>query len=89
MVTITGVRVTTDLRLAKVYWGVTGGKEKIKLVEDGFESAKGILRRELALELGIKFVPELKFYYDDTLDIIDETQALMKKVAEIEKKTES
>ncbi len=84
LVTVTAAKTTADLRLIKVYWSVSGGPERVQEVEEGFESAKGALKREIGRELGLRFVPDLEFYYDETLDVIDETRALMKKVAEAE-----
>ncbi len=80
LVTITAAHVTSDLRLAKIYWTVTGGENRAEEVEEAFESAKGLIRRELAPELGVKFVPDLKFFYDDTLDIVEKTRDLLSQV---------
>lgn len=81
LVTITAARVTSDLRLAKIYWSVIGDKDRIKEVGQAFESARGLFKKELSTDLGIKFVPELKFFYDDTLDVVDETRVLLDKIA--------
>jgi ribosome-binding factor A len=82
LITITGAKTTSDLRLIKVYWSVSGGPERVQEVEEALERAEGVLRREVGHELGLRFVPALEFYYDETLDVISQAQALMKKVAE-------
>lgn len=82
LITVTGAKTTSDLRLIKVYWSVSGGPERIQEVEEALERAEGVLRREVGHELGLRFVPSLEFYYDETLDVISQSQALMKKVAE-------
>jgi len=86
LVTITAVKMTSDLRLAKVYWSVSGDDERKEAVDDAFTSARGVLRKELGRQLGLRFVPNVQFYYDETLDVLDETRALMKKVEEIDQK---
>jgi len=83
MVTITSVVSSPDLRYAKIYWMVTGGgvsnagETRRAEVEAGFESANGFFRRLLAKELGVRFTPEIKFYYDDTYDTTNEVDRLL------------
>lgn len=65
--TISGVTMSRDLRIAKVYFTTHSGAEKQTIIE-GFESAKGFIKRELANELGLRYMPELKFFYDGSFD---------------------
>ena len=65
--TITGVTLSRDLRIAKVYFSMHGNAEKQAILE-GFESAKGFIKRELARELGLRYMPDLKFFYDGSFD---------------------
>lgn len=80
LVTISSVMVSPDLRYAKVYWMVSGGKERIAEVEEAFQSAQGLFKRLLAKELGVRFVPELRFFYDDTLDTCEEVERLIARI---------
>lgn len=68
LVTISSVVVSQDLRNAKIYWMASGDKDRLAEIKAAFESANGVLRRAVAGSLGTKFAPELKFFYDDTLD---------------------
>jgi ribosome-binding factor A len=68
LVTITRVNVTNDLRSAQVYFSVTEGKERRLGVLEGFKSAAGYLKRELSRRLGLRYMPELKFVYDESFD---------------------
>lgn len=77
-VTITSVAVTPDLRLAKVYW-VISGKERQEEVAEAFLEASSLLRRVLNQKLEIRYSPELKFYYDNTLDTSEEVERLLSK----------
>lgn len=62
--TITGVKVTDDLRLAKVYL-VERGKDKIgPETWAGLEKAVGFLKREMGKRLQLRFVPDLIFKED-------------------------
>jgi len=85
LVTITSVMVSPDLRIAKVYWVVSmlsgvDREERISEVTEAFQSAEGLFRRLLAKQLGVRFVPALRFYYDDTLDTVEHVEQLMAKI---------
>ena len=66
--TITGVKMTRDLRIAKIYFTSPGGKAKSREAEEGFKSAVGYVKRSLASQLGLRYMPALQFYYDESFD---------------------
>jgi len=80
MVSITRVKATVDLGLMSVYWNLIGshlleeGRRVRQLgnVEESLNRAKGLLRAELTKEMKIKRVPDIRFFYDDTLDVQSE-----------------
>ena len=80
LVTITSVVVSPDLRQAKVYWVVSGDEERHSEVEEAFDSATGHFKRVIGRALGIKFVPEVKYFYDDTLDATAEVEKLFARI---------
>ena len=86
LVTITAVVTSQDLGHAKVYWITSGDKERIEQTREGFESAKNHLRRSIGHALGIRYTPELVFYYDDTLDETAKIEDIFRKLEE-DKKT--
>lgn len=65
--TITAVTMNRDLRIAKVYFTTHNSTDKQSLLES-FEKAKGFIKRELARELGLRYMPDLRFYYDTSVD---------------------
>lgn len=68
MATITAVKLSTDLRLAKVYFTITGGAENRNDASRGFQCAAGYIKRSLASRLGLRYMPELRFFYDETFE---------------------
>lgn len=80
LVTITSVVVSDDLQYAKIYWVVSGGEERVAAVEAAFKGAAGLLRRVVGKALDIRFVPELRFFYDDTLDVSSDVDRLLKSI---------
>jgi ribosome-binding factor A len=63
-VTITGVKVTDDLRIARVYFVELGKDQCSDEVQAGLGKAAGFLRRELGRRVRLRSVPELLFSYD-------------------------
>lgn len=66
--TITGVKMSRDLRIAKVYYSIFGGADKQNAAAEGFKSAKGFVKRTLARELGLRYMPEIQFFFDESFE---------------------
>lgn len=81
LVTITNVRVSPDLKIAKIYISIFE-KERREEVLEKIKSKTKFIRSELASRITIKFVPELKFFLDDTLDYVEKIEGLIKKIHE-------
>lgn len=62
--TITAVRLTPDLRQARVAVSVLGSAEEQKRTLEGFRAARSYIRRELAHRLNLRRTPELEFTLD-------------------------
>ena len=67
-VTVTGVRLSNDLKIARVYFSVMGEEEQIKRAQTGLESAKGFIKREIGRQLSLRYVPEIIFVHDASLE---------------------
>lgn len=75
MVTLTDVKVTSDLRDATVFYTVLGDTGEQAATAAALESAKGVLRSAVGRQTGVKFTPTLEFSLDvvpDTARHIDE-----------------
>lgn len=78
--TITGVKMSRDLRLAKIYFCTPAGEASRQDALDGFERARGFLKRELAQRLTLRYMPDLRFYYDGSIDYATRIEQLLKAV---------
>lgn len=80
MATVTSVRISPDLTLAKVYISLFGKSfspiEFISLLEENKSSLRKIVGRAVRL----RQTPDLKFFNDDTLDQIEHIQKLLDSV---------
>ena len=80
MLTVSGVKITPDLALAKVYVSIfpsSKAEDVMKKLEDETSRLRGELGRRVAKQLRI--VPELAFYLDDSLDYVEHIDELLKK----------
>lgn len=64
-VTVTGVRMSPDLRYATIYVTVMGKDEDVDISLVCLEAASRFIRRELGTRLRVKHVPELRFHIDE------------------------
>ena len=80
MLTVSGVKITPDLALAKVYVSIFPSSKAVDLMEQlGEETSR--LRGELGRRVSkqLRIVPELVFYLDDSLDYVEHIDELLKK----------
>ena len=68
-ITVTEVRVTNDLQIAKVYWtqlGHEGHEEgERKRAQQALDQAKGHLRSLVGHKAGLRLTPQLQFVFDE------------------------
>lgn len=79
--TITGVKMAADLKSAKVYFISLGGKRDGAQAAEGFNSAIGYLKRSLAAKLGLRYMPDLKFFYDESFDYGSRIDKMLKNLS--------
>lgn len=83
-VTITDVEVADDLKNAKVFVSIYGGDKEKTL--KGLESASAYIRLELGKRMRMKFMPELLFRFDGTIEQGAHIMELLHEIEEENKK---
>ena len=68
LVTISGVRMNSDMSVATVLFTMHGDAARIKAAKDAFYQAKGFLRSNIGRRIKSKFVPDLRFELDQFLE---------------------
>jgi ribosome-binding factor A len=88
-VTVTAVKLSADLRTAKIYVSVLGTEEEIRASIDALKHARGFIRYQLGVVLRMKHTPELFFVYDDAdLRAARIEELLSKELAEAKEREE-
>lgn len=67
-VTITAVQMSRDLRIAKIYFATDSSIQNKTAALEGFNRARGYVKRELGQRLSLRYMPDLQFYYDEAID---------------------
>ncbi|MBC2856490.1 MAG: 30S ribosome-binding factor RbfA [Cetobacterium sp.] len=71
IVSVTGVRVTEDLKFADLYFSImpiTGESFNKEEVLEGLNEVKGFLRKRVSEELALRYTPEMRIKLDDTIE---------------------
>jgi len=85
LLTITDVKMSDDLRLAKIYF-VQMGKDKLDAeLQVGLEKAKGFLKRELGKRLNLRYMPDVFFFYDRSFEYGSRIDRLLMEIHEKDK----
>lgn len=79
LISVSAVRVSPDLGIAKVYLSIFPSEKASELLENIRANAKPI-RHEVAqkVRFQLRKMPELAFYVDDSLDYIEKIDSLLK-----------
>jgi ribosome-binding factor A len=68
LVTVSGVRMNADMRVAEILFTVGEGEERARNAQAGLDHAKGFVKRQLAGRLQLRQLPELRFCRDTFLE---------------------
>jgi ribosome-binding factor A len=80
LISVSQVRISPDLSVARIYLSIfpsEKGAELIKNIQDNMKAIRRDLGNRVRFQLRI--IPELNFFLDDSLDYVDNIDALLKK----------
>jgi len=81
-VTVTGAKVSPDLREAWIYYAVHGDARVRQDTAVGLEAARGFIRHEVGQAVRLRSTPELHFVVDESIDRGDRIDQLLRQVHE-------
>ncbi|KPA18161.1 Ribosome-binding factor A [Candidatus Magnetomorum sp. HK-1] len=67
-ITVTSVKMNTNLKQARIYYCLLGDEAQKKDAANGLKSALGFIKREMARRLGLRYMPDIKFIFDESFD---------------------
>jgi ribosome-binding factor A len=79
-VTITHVNVTPDLQQARVYYTTMGDEAARRQSRKALERAAPFLRRHLGRRLRLRRVPELQFFFDESIERHDRIERILQEI---------
>ncbi len=80
MAVITGVKMSRDLKLARIYYSTPTGAQQ--QATEGFKKARPYIKRMMARRLGLRYMPDIKFFYDESFDYGARIESLLKTIHE-------
>ena len=75
--TVTHVKVTPDLQQARVYYTTLGDEKGRRDTERALQRATAFLRRQLGSRLRLRRVPELQFFFDESIERQDRIERIL------------
>jgi len=69
--------VTDDLKIAKIYISFLENKKTVDELIRVLKNKTKLIRYYVGLELNLKYIPELRFYYDDTMQYAEKINKLI------------
>ena len=81
-ITVMGIEVSRDLRHAKAFVSIMGSELQKQKTLRGLLKAKGFIQKELGHRLSMKFIPDMKFIMDASLDYSTHIEDVLKKIKE-------
>ena len=80
-VTVLDVRMSEDLKIAKVYLSIYGSEEEKKKTQEALKRSRGYIRHLLGDRVNLRYTPELNFIIDDTFEKAARIEEILKKEA--------
>ncbi len=77
-VSVTNAKMTPDLKIAYVYFSIYGSEEDVAFTFKTLEQHSGRVRFHVGKEVPLKYVPELRFFIDDSLGYADKMNRVLK-----------
>ena len=78
-VTVTDCHVTNDLSYAKVYYTILDDSKKDS-TKKALKNAAGFIRKELMDRVDIRYVPELEFIYDESIEYGKKIESIIEEI---------
>lgn len=79
-ITLTRVKVTPDLQIARVYYTLMGDDQARRETAKGLSRAAAFLRRHISQRIRLRRAPELEFFYDESIARQDRVEQILQEL---------
>jgi ribosome-binding factor A len=79
-ITLTRVSVTSDLQIARVYYTTLGDEKAQRETAKALTRATPFLRRQIGSRIRLRRVPELTFFYDESIGHADRIEQILQEL---------
>ena len=80
LISVTKVKVTNDLKYAKVYVSILNPKS-VEETMKGLKESAGFIRSQVAKTVNLRITPELVFEYDDSIEHGEKIDNILKQIS--------
>ena len=81
-VTVTRVRVTADLQIARIYYTSLGDERARRATRNALERATPFIRRQIGSRLRLRRVPQIQFVFDESVEQQERLERLLQEIHE-------
>jgi ribosome-binding factor A len=79
-ITLTRVKVSPDLQLARVYYTTMGDEDARRQTAKALQRATGFFRRQVGDRLQLRRVPEIEFHFDESVGHQDRVEQILREL---------
>ncbi|MEI8175969.1 MAG: 30S ribosome-binding factor RbfA [Candidatus Omnitrophota bacterium] len=79
-ITVTDVKMSADMKYVKIFFTALGDEKVKKSALIGLKQATGFIRKHVADEMSLRFVPDITFKYDDTFEYGQHINELLERI---------
>jgi len=79
IISVTKVKVSPDLKYARVYISIINSKSKKNTLE-GLKNATGYIRTEIAKRINLRYTPEIKLELDDSMEYGEKIENILREI---------
>lgn len=80
IISVTRVRISSDLRHAKVFVSIYGDETLKEEIIEGLKNASGFIRKHVGSRIRLRYIPEIIFELDESIEYGVNISELIKKV---------
>ena len=79
-VTVTGAKLSADLKQARIFYSVLGDEDSKQKTASALKRASGFIQNEIGRRLKLKYTPEIFFQFDESIEYGAHIQELIEKI---------